>query len=268
MYPVLDYGVEVQLSDDSIGTTRFAAGSVQEPADWQRLPEVSPTRGVLAREVEVVRRVRAALGPDTPIIQTIFGPLTIADKVLGGKTADAIDQDATALRQALARLTDDVMAFGRACLEAGADGFFFATEHAARGALPDGAYERFGVPYDVKVLEALREGSSCTILHMHGPEPFFELADRYPIDGVNWHDRETPPSLRQALDRTKRGLVAGIERMAAIAKGSPEEAAAEVRDAVAQTGARRLIVAPGCVVPYQTPEANLLAARRAVETAQ
>ena len=41
------------------------------------------------------------------------------------------------------------------------------------------------------VLEALREGTTCTILHMHGPEPLFELADRYPIDGVNWHDRET-----------------------------------------------------------------------------
>src|SRR5918995_3302453 len=66
MYPVLDYGVEVRLSDDGIGTTRFAASPIREPADWHRLPTVSPDRGVLAREVEVVRRVRAALGPDTP----------------------------------------------------------------------------------------------------------------------------------------------------------------------------------------------------------
>lgn len=266
MYPAIDYGVTVRPSNDEIGTTRFAAGPIHNSTDWARLPALSPARGTLAREVDVIRLVRAALGRDAVVIQTIFGPLTIAAKVAG--TAEAMTQtagqDDAALREGLVRISDDVIAFGRACLDAGADGFFFATQLASRPALPDGMYRRLGVPYDLRVLNALREGAWCTMIHLHGPDPMFELADEYPVDAVNWHDRETRPSLADALRLTRRVLVAGIARRGAIVTGTPEDAAAEVRDAVVQTSGARLIVGPGCVIPYRAPEENLLAARQAV----
>src|SRR5579872_3744492 len=63
MYPVLDYGVEVEPSTDDLGTTRYVAGPFKTPADLARLPEVSPEQGVLAEQVAVVIGVRAALGP-------------------------------------------------------------------------------------------------------------------------------------------------------------------------------------------------------------
>ena len=269
MYPAIDYGVAVRPSNDEIGTTRFVAGPIHNSTDWARLPAVSPARGTLAREVDVIRLVRAALGRDAVVIQTIFGPLTIAVKIAG--TAEAVVQtagpDDAALREGLVRISDDVIAFGRACLEAGADGFFFATQLASRAALPDGMYRRLGVPYDLRVLNALRDGAWCTIMHLHGPEPMFELADEYPVDAVNWHDRETEPSLADSLRLTKQVLVAGIARRGAIVTGTLEEAAAEVRDAVRQTSGARLIVAPGCVIPYRAQEENLLAARQTVANA-
>jgi uroporphyrinogen decarboxylase len=267
MYSVLDYGVEVYLSGDTIGTTRFAAGPIKAPSDWAGLPVVSPERGALGDQVEVVRRVRAALGPDVPIIQTIFSPLTMATKVAGTNEAvlAAIERDEAALEEGLARMASDVVAFGRACLEAGADGFFFATQLASRATFPEAVYRRFGVPYDLQVLRALRSGAWCTILHLHGLEPLFGLAQEYPVDAVNWHDRETEPGLSAALGQTVRSLVAGIARMGAVVSGTTEEAAAQVRDAVAQTGGHRLIVAPGCVIPTNAPAANLHALRQAIE---
>src|SRR5688572_17741428 len=106
-------------------------------------------------------------------------------------------------------MAEDVIAFGRACLEAGADGFFFATQHANRAAQPPGLHERLGVPYDLNVLEALCSDTAFIILHLHGREPLFDLADMYAcLDAVNWHDRETEPSLEQALSRTGKALVA------------------------------------------------------------
>ena len=264
MYPVLDYGVQVR-PDDVVGTTRFASGPVRQPADWARLPDVSPERGVLAREVEVVHRVRTALGPDVPIIQTIFSPLTVADKLIAGGVAAAPPEHEAAIAATLPKLAADVIVFGRACLEAGADGFFFATQLAARSVLPDGTYERLGVPFDQEVLEALRPRSWCTILHLHGADPLFELADCYPVDGVNWHDRETTPSLAEALRRTSRCLVAGIARRGVILNHDADAITHEVQNAAEQTGQRRLIVAPGCVVPVSVTPDQLTAARRAVE---
>ena len=266
MYAVIDYGVRVAPSGDEIGTTRFASGPIHEPDDWGRLPDVSPSARTLGAQVEAVRLVRAAIGPEIPLVQTIFSPLTMAVKAAGKveTVTQAAERHEPALRAALSKMADDVIAFGRACLEAGADGFFFATQLAARGALPDGLYRRLGVPHDLHVLHALRGGAWCTIVHLHGLQPMIELADEYPVDAVNWHDRDTPPSLADATRVTGRALVAGIARRGVIATGRPEEAAAEVRDAVRQGGGR-VIVAPGCVIPYQAPPENLLAARRAVD---
>ena len=48
--------------------------------------------------------------------------------------------------------------------------------------------------------------------------------------------------------------------------GTPEECAAEVRDALRQAGDRPIIVAPGCTFdPDAVPTDNLHAVRKAVE---
>jgi len=265
MYSVMDYGVQIRLDEGPSGTTTLAAGPIHEPADWERLPDVSPRRGSLKEAVEAVRLVRAALGPDTPLVQTLFSPLTMAAKMVGGAIEPFIAESEDQLKVALEKMAADTVAFGLACLETGADGFFFATQHATRSALPEGVYKRLGVPYDLKILEALRSGAWCTILHLHGVGPLFELADLYPVDAVSWHDRESEPSLAQAMSRTRRCLIGGIQRRGAVVTGGPEEVMREVRDAIAQTGGRRLIVAPACVIPPAAPFENLLAARRAVE---
>lgn len=264
MYPVMDYGVEVRPSDDDVGTTAYVSGPIKGPGDWEKLSAVSPDQGMLAQQVDVVRQVRTALGPETPILQTIFSPLTMATKLVGGAlTHDALAEERP-LCGALERLADDVIAFGHACLQSGADGFFFATQSASRAPGRAEVYARFGVPYDMRVLDALRPRSWGIILHLHGADPLFDLADSYPVDAVNWEDRDTQPSLTEALGQTSRCLVGGVGRIGPLARGTAAEVTADVRDAIAQTGGRRLIVAPGCVALMTVPEHNLRALRSAV----
>ena len=266
LYSIQDYGCTVELEPGPIGTTRLVESAWQRPEDWARLPVVSPDAGVLAEQVRCVRLVRDALGPDVPIIQTIFGPLTMAAKLAEGDFERQLADHEDLLKQGLERMAADVVAFGLACLEAGADGFFFATQHATPDELPEEVYRRLGVPYDLKILDSLddNEGAWFTILHLHGANPLFNLANEYSVDAVNWHDRETPPDLAEALGRTQRALAAGIARNGVFAGDDPEAAADEVRDAIARAGGRRLIVAPGCVVPWNSRSETLRAARMAV----
>jgi uroporphyrinogen-III decarboxylase len=56
--------------------------------------------------------------------------------------------------------------------------------------------------------------------------------------------------------------VSGINERT-FADRSPEEIAAEVREALDQTGGLGHVVAPGCVLPVDAPEANLEAVVRA-----
>lgn len=257
MYSVVDYGVEIRPSEDELGTTLYASGPVHGPADWARLPTASPERGMLAEQVDVVRRVRSEVGPDVPIVQTVFSPLTMAWKIAGGDLGTTVLADETAASVALGRLADDVIAFGRACVDAGADGFFFATQMANADGPGRDAYERLGVPYDLRILDALRASTTLQILHLHGPRPYFDLADRYPVDVVNWEDRETPPGLSEALSLTSRCLLGGVDRHGLPVGGSPAEIAAQVRDAIDQTGGGRLIVGAGCVLPISARPENL-----------
>ena len=56
-------------------------------------------------------------------------------------------------------------------------------------------------------------------------------------------------------------LLGGISQHHTMLQGDPQAVAAEVRDALAQTGGGAgLIVGAGCVLPIPTPESNIRAA--------
>jgi uroporphyrinogen decarboxylase len=81
----------------------------------------------------------------------------------------------------------------------------------------------------------------------------------------NWHDRDTPPTLRDALPKVKGVVCGGLGRDSTMLRGTPDDVRREIADAIAQTGGRRLIIGTGCVTLVTTPESNLRAVRAAVE---
>ena len=101
------------------------------------------------------------------------------------------------------------------------------------------------------------------MLHAHGDDIMFDLLADYPVEMINWHDRLTEPTLRDAASRFPGLLVGGLNEHGALAKGDLHAIEAEVRDAIAQTGGRRLMIGPGCVVPVAATDAAIGAALRA-----
>jgi|SRR5579872_282092 len=263
MYSVMDYGMETRLATDGSGSTEFVSGPIKRPEDWRRLPPVTARAGQLGEQVRAVALVREALGPDVPILQTVFSPLTMAVKLAGGKLGPLILESGDAIHDALARMAADVAAFGAACLDSGADGIFFLCIHANES-VDRAVYEALGVPYDLRVLTALRERAWGIMLHIHGRGPYFDLANRYPVDAVSWEDRETEPSLRDALALTSRCLTGGIGRVDPLVTGSSSDVTAQVEAVLAATGERRIVVAPGCTLPHGVQEENLRALVAAV----
>ena len=92
----------------------------------------------------------------------------------------------------------------------------------------------------------------------------FDVVADYPIQAINWHDRETPPSLHEALTRFPGALVGGLHRIDTMLRGTPEQVHAQVQTAQEETDGKRLIVGTGCVMWTNTPTGNILAAREAV----
>src|SRR5207237_2879598 len=104
-------------------------------ADLARLEPVSPLTGALGEQLEALRLIRATLGPELPIIWTVFSPLMVVPFLLGGGREAALTvmrTEPTALEDALAVIAETLADYARACLEAGADGLFYATNIASR----------------------------------------------------------------------------------------------------------------------------------------
>ncbi len=72
-----------------------------------------------------------------------------------------------------------------------------------------------------------------------------------------------PADLRGAAPRFPGLLVGGINEYGALLRADTGGVADEVRDAIAQTGGRRLMLGPGCVVPISVTDAAIEAAVRA-----
>jgi len=175
-------------------------------------------------------------------------------------------RDPERVGRALQALTETCSALAKAVITEGADGIYLSTMGASYEVMSPDEYRRFGRPGDLAALQAA-QGGWLNILHLHGQHPMVaEVAD-YPVQGLSWHDRSAGPSLAEVAKIFPGTLVAGVEQFNVLHFEKPADVEAQVKDAIAQTGGRRLIVAAGCTYPLTAPECNLMAARKAVETA-
>ena len=261
---VRDWGVKDEWHGDTEGTRRYTKRVIQKPSDWEQLPVLSPSAPHLAGQLECLRMIRAELGPDTPLLQTIFNPLSQAKNLAGNETLLAhLRLYPEAVMRGLATITETTQRFVEACMETGINGVFYAIQHAQANLLTLQEYEAFGLPGDLKVLELAR-GLMCNLLHLHGRDVYFSLLSDLHFPIVNWHDRETHPSLAEA-QQLFAGVACGGLRQDTLVYQDQIEVQKEAADAIQQTGGKRFILGTGCVVPIIASHGNLLAARKSVE---
>ena len=237
--------------------------AVSSAENWLGLRVLKPDEGALGRELKTLARVASALKGEIPVLMTVYSPITLAFKLAGPETLRHLRESPEKLHTGLATLMGTTIRFGLAALAAGADGLFLATQLASRRWLTVSEYMAFGTTYDLGILAETAKRAAMTVLHLHGTEVYFDLAEEYPVDAVSWHDKETAPSLRDARRRTNKAFVTGLDRDL-VNRGPPSVIKRRVREAIAAVHGRGLILAPCCVLPTTTPHLHLQAVRDAV----
>lgn len=266
LYFVQDWGVTVKPSGKPHNAYTAASHPIRRGEDWTKLKVNDPHRGVLSEQLEALRRVGEKVKGSIPLVATIYSPLTTAWKLSGEAFFDYLREQPALLHQGLEVIADTSVDFLRAAAQCGVDGFFFATQLADYDLMEQAEYQEFGREYDLLVLSHIDQQKQWfNILHLHGFNVMFDFVEDYPVQAVNWHDRLTPLSLSQAVEKTDKCLVGGINHHGAIATGTVDEIKLEAQDALAETHGRRHILGPGCVIPINSPRENVRAARDAVE---
>lgn len=246
----------------------FPHRSIREAADWRLIEPIDRDRSrFFGQRVECIQTLRDELGFDTPIVVTVFSPLAEALYFAADhNTFLAHAQESSAgVHEALSTIAENLRAHIRDVIDAGADGVFFAINGASTATMPAGQYREVGRPYDLIALQGATNGW-LNVLHIHGDRDLlFDQVLDYPVQVLSWSDRVAGPTLREARTLTSKCLMGGWHEAGPLALGPEDAIVAEARDAVAQTGGRKLILANGCSVPDDTDERWLHAGRAAVD---
>jgi len=260
-----DWGVEDAWRGATEGTRDYTNRRIDKPDDWGRLEVLDPYRGHLADQLTCLELICSKLGAEVPVIQTIFNPLSQAKNLVGGSHLIAdLRKHPSAVHEGLQIITESTIRFIEAAKKTGIAGVFFALQHANYGLLNEEEYKEFGCAYDLLILEAV-EDLWLNMLHLHGDEVMFDLVADYPVQVINWHDRDTEPSLAEAKKRFGGVVCGGLQREATMVLGTPEQVTMEATDGIWATDGERFILGTGCVLPTIAPRANILAARHAVK---
>ncbi len=276
LYGVQDYGAKVKIFNQVNCPPVIDDYGIHSVEEWGQLEPLPAIYGSYGKQLQAAQYTVRLTRGSLPVVQTIFSPLTTARKLAGDRILLDMKENPALFKQALEAITQTTVNFVRANIDAGVDGFFFATQCANHDFLTQQEYEEFGRFYDLKVIAAFQDETYFNIAHLHGDHGMFELIADYPVNCINWHDRWSSPSLAQARRITDKCLLGGIReipyfdenglklRESLLACGSVAEIRLHVQEAIAQVNGRGLILGPGCVAEQLLPERNLYALRKAV----
>ena len=261
---VKDWGVDDEWVGDTEGTRRYTQQVIHDARDWESLTILAPSAPHLAGQLACLRLIRAQLNPDTPLLQTIFSPLAQAKNLAGNDVLlEHLRNRPSSVLKGLRTIAETTRRFVEAARATGIDGIFYAVQHAQANILSYEEYKLFGWIFDMQALGPARD-LWCNMLHLHGTQVHFELANELPFQIVNWHDRESHPSLAEAQEIFSGAVCGGI-RQDTLVYRDQAQVQSEAADAIQQTGGRRFILGTGCVVPVIASHGNIVAARKSVE---
>lgn len=224
---------------------------------------------VLDEQARALGLVVEQLGPDVPVLQTVFSPITVGSYLVGRdrrRLVRELRQHPEVVLPALEKVLEVLSDFARESVEAGAAGVFYAISgFATPDAMPVQVYDELVFPSDLRFWESLPQAAWFNAVHLCGSRVNMDVARRLPVQAVSYSIHNAGnPSLAEAQRLTGKAVMGGLEQRRVLVSGPDEAIEQQVRDAIAQTHGRRLLLAPGCSVPPRAREANLALLARAV----
>lgn len=270
-YPVVDWGCIVVYDGALTGSTTCTNCVVEQASDWETLEPLDVNAGEFGKQTRAVELISEYSHGRVPTMATIFDPPMVAAKLCSGTFTEYIDDYPDVMKSVLDMITNVMIDFGRAAIEAGADGLFLASQHSTELSVTDEQYKEFIYPYDQKLISKLRGKAKYMIMHLHARETdevirFKEIVETPGLDAVNWEDQSASPTLKEGKRLARKVVFGGIDHNGVFRTGDVDEAKKQVIDTISDAGYDKLVVAPGCVITVDTPEENIRAVVDAVRS--
>lgn len=219
-------------------------------SDWRSLKPAPLSSRCFQDQLSGLKEIVRTVGDETMVITTIFNPFHDAEGLCGGRTSDMLREDPEAVSDGLSTIAESLERFARACMQAGADGVYFAAHGGGRYRHTEEEYDRYIRPHDIRVLRASKdEGGRFNVLHVCGRDLRLEQYSDYPVDAVNWapYLGNAPLSEARQLFRGK-AVMGGLAQDGPLLFGDRRAITEEVRSALGELGEEGSIVGAGCAL--------------------
>lgn len=226
---------------------------------FQKFKPLGMDERAFSVQLDCVRELRTALGPDVPLMDTIFEPYQQILRNVGFDQADNLLSRGSKALPALEAVTQTMCDYVRATRKAGADAIFMTINGGIPRGMPRGVtkqqHEYFQKPFAMEVLKAA-EGMT-RILHIHGSYLQMDRVEGYPYEVLSVPIKGAGnPSLVEMRGMTDKCIMGGLDETLLHERSLPE-LAREIDEVMAQAGSEKFILAPGCTIASFTPQRTL-----------
>jgi len=232
--------------------------------DWKRIEPIPSDHECWNQQLSALSLINEKIGKEAMFIETIFSTWTTARRLSRSRGLEvARERFPETLRAAFDAISSSLADYAKEVLKRGTAGIFLSLGAATDDVMSAAEYETWGRPFDLRILDAVRE-APFNVLHIHGKRIHFNSVLDYPVSALNWSHFATAPSLSSGKTISGKTVLGGIDEATASHVSAPE-IGEQVDAAIREIGVRGLIITPGCSVPTDTREQSLLRIKETVE---
>ena len=223
-------------------------------AIWHELEVVE---NPFPEQIRALELIRDGLQGQNHFIETIFNPWNQAGKISSPEEVRRLkEEDPRKLLDALEVIAKSEANHARLAVEAGASGVFLAIANAQEGILTPEEYGEFCEPFDRMILDAVPDAPLNT-LHLHGDKVYLDrFLSGWSAPVVQYSVHGTGVPIGEIRKKFGGVLMGGIAE-----RNFRNLSEAEIKSqwqAAQKAAGSRLILAPGCSVPNDTADEELL----------
>ncbi len=266
-----DFGQAMVYPADSTVHPDYRNPRIKTVDDYERLevfdPRKTPRMGAV---IELGRRLSSMARLRYAVTGFVFGPLGVLGMMRGVQNLfkDCLRHPAK-VKTGLEIVTEVLVAFVRAQLDAGVDGVMLDTLYASQSGMSRALWEEMEGPYARRIAEEIRSCNAMVTLHNCGHGPYFDLQIEYmqPV-AITFAYMPDDCASPAELKRKYGGEVAliGYIPTDALYVEPPCSIMQMARKQIVELGhGGGFVLAPGCEYPPNIDFANARAMVRAAE---
>lgn len=221
--------------------------------DLEKIKDYNLKEGRVGLVLEAIKILSEKYGKELPIIGSMIGPFSLAQHINGDAWFGNLFTGEDVVPELLDFCSDFNVAYAKAMVENGADTIAIIDPTASYELIGGEFYEKYALPYQKKIVDAMKELDVATVLHICGnTTKGLGIMDKTGVNGISVDQRV---DIKTATGNVENAIIVGnLDPVAMLWNGTPEDIA-EASKKVLDAGVGLLTA--GCGIVSMTSTANL-----------